>query len=84
MKPKSLSVRALLCAASISAMSFVHAAPVFAQQETPPQDAQAADAAPGDIVVTAQFRQQRLQDTPLAITAVDAAMLEAKNQTNLS
>ena len=28
-----------------------------------------------EIVVTAQFRQQNLQDTPLAITAVTAALL---------
>ena len=37
-----------------------------------------------DIIVTAQFRQTRLQDTPIAITAVNAAELEAKNQTNLA
>lgn len=37
-----------------------------------------------EIVVTAQFREQRLQDTPLAITAVDAEMMEARSQTNLS
>jgi len=38
----------------------------------------------GEIVVTAQFRSQKLQDTPLAITAVNAATMEAKSQTNLS
>ncbi len=37
-----------------------------------------------DIVVTAQFRAQRLQDTPISITAVGAAELEAKSQTNLA
>jgi iron complex outermembrane receptor protein len=37
-----------------------------------------------DIVVTAQFREQKLQDTPLAITAVDSAMLESRSQTDLS
>ncbi len=36
------------------------------------------------IVVTAQFREQNLQDTPLAITAVTAEMLEAKSQTDLA
>ncbi len=45
-------------------------------------------AAPGgnrtdEIVVTAQFRSQKLQDTPLAITAVNAAMLEARGQTSI-
>jgi iron complex outermembrane receptor protein len=39
------------------------------------------DAAPadqpgyGDIVVTAQFREQRLQDTPIAITAITGETL---------
>ena len=37
-----------------------------------------------EIVVTAQFRTQRLQDTPIAITALNAAMLEARNQTSLT
>ncbi len=37
-----------------------------------------------EIIVTAQFREQRLQDTPLAITAVTAEMLEAKSQTDLA
>jgi iron complex outermembrane receptor protein len=37
-----------------------------------------------EIVVTAQFRQQNLQDTPIAITAVNAELLEARNQTSLA
>jgi iron complex outermembrane recepter protein len=37
-----------------------------------------------EVVVTAQFREQRLQDTPIAITAVNAELLEARNQTNLA
>lgn len=37
-----------------------------------------------EIIVTAQFREQNLQDTPLAITAVSAAMLEARSQTDLA
>lgn len=32
-----------------------------------------------EIIVTAQFREQRLQDTPIAITATSGAELEAKN-----
>ncbi|MFD2780742.1 TonB-dependent receptor plug domain-containing protein [Novosphingobium pokkalii] len=34
--------------------------------------------------MTAQFRNQRLQDTPLSITAVDAGLLAARNQTDIS
>jgi len=37
-----------------------------------------------EIVVTAQFREQKLQDTPIAITAVNAAMLEVRGQTNIA
>ena len=37
-----------------------------------------------EIVVTAEFRQANLQDTPIAITAVNAAMLEARGQTDVS
>jgi iron complex outermembrane recepter protein len=43
-----------------------------------------ADRTGTEIVVTAQFREQRLQDTPLAITAVNAEMLEARSQTNIA
>jgi iron complex outermembrane receptor protein len=37
-----------------------------------------------EVLVTAQFREQNVQDTPLAITAVSAEMLEARNQTNIT
>jgi iron complex outermembrane receptor protein len=37
-----------------------------------------------EVVVTAQFREQRLQDTPIAITAVNAALLEQRNQTSVA
>src|SRR6187399_1571650 len=54
-------------------------------------DQSAPDAAPAEtgvegdeILVTAQFREQNLQDTPIAITAVSAAMLEARGQTNIA
>ncbi len=36
------------------------------------------------IIVTAQFREQALQDTPLAITAVTAEDLQARSQTDLA
>lgn len=37
-----------------------------------------------EIVVTAQFRQQNLQETPIAITAMSAEMLDARGQTNIA
>jgi iron complex outermembrane receptor protein len=48
----------------------------------------AADAAEteelDEVIVTAQFREQNVQDTPLAITAVSAEMMEARSQTNIT
>ena len=37
----------------------------------------------GEVVVTAQFREQSLQQTPIAITAVNAAMLEQRSQNSV-
>jgi len=48
------------------------------------EPAQPPAAAMDEIVVTAQFRSQNLQDTPIAITAVSSEMLEARSQTNIA
>ena len=50
------------------------------------QDAGAAPAQTGpieNIEVTAQFRRENVQNVPIAITAVNAAMLDARSQTNV-
>ena len=60
------------------------ACPAFAQESDTPQAESASQRASDTIVVTAQFREQNLQDTPIAITAVDAATLEARNQTSIT
>ncbi|RZA13917.1 MAG: hypothetical protein EOP02_27485, partial [Proteobacteria bacterium] len=70
-RPKS-SVSALALALSTSLI----AAPALAQE--------AAPADTGVIVVTAEFREVNLQDTPLAITAVTAETMEARSQTRIS
>jgi iron complex outermembrane recepter protein len=65
--------------ASISLVALAAALPVAAQQaDTKEEDLLT------EVVVTAQFREQRLQDTPIAITAVNAEMLEARGQTNIA
>jgi iron complex outermembrane receptor protein len=60
------------------------AMPAFAQSGA---TGQGAAAAPSDslqeIVVTAEFRQEKLQDVPIAITALNAAAMDARNMTNL-
>ncbi len=71
------------------ALSTALAAPAFAQNApatpAPATPSPAADQGAGpDIVVTAQFRETRLQDTPLAITAVNAALLEERGQTSIT
>ena len=48
--------------------------------------AQAQEQAEGrieEILVTAEFREARLQETPIAITAVTGEMLDNRAQTNL-
>jgi iron complex outermembrane receptor protein len=74
MKFKTLGVVSSL--AIMAGMS----APAYAQDEA--EDTGGARST--DIIVTAQFREQNLQDTPLAITAVNAEMLEARGQTDIS
>ncbi len=53
-------------------------------QNAPPTAENAASDQLQEVVVTAQFRSQNLQQTPIAITAVNAAMLEQRNQTDIS
>ncbi len=62
-----------------SALAMGIAAPAMAQDK-----ANDEEGAGREIVVTAQFREQKLQDTPLSITAVDSGLLESRNQTDLS
>ncbi|MBU6266501.1 MAG: TonB-dependent receptor [Sphingomonadales bacterium] len=55
------------------------ATPAFAQDAKP--EATAPDA--GEIIVSARRRDETLQSTPVAITAVNTAMLEAKAAVNI-
>ncbi|MEP7349774.1 MAG: TonB-dependent receptor [Sphingorhabdus sp.] len=73
----------------IASVAFAAAAsPAIAQQSTAQEgtaepDSQ-SEAETTEIVVTAQFRSQRLQDAPLAITALTGDMLEARGQTSIA
>lgn len=74
---KSRVVRAGLFGA-VSASALVWAGPAFSQNNTE------QEAGNRDIVVTAQFREQRLQDTPIAITAVSGEDLANKGLTSIA
>ncbi|MEO9130848.1 MAG: TonB-dependent receptor, partial [Sphingomonas sp.] len=79
-------------ASSIALAAAVCIGAPAAAQDTPPAAAQpdttAADAsgapASDDIVITAQFRSQKLQDSPLAVTALTGEMLEARGQRSIA
>ncbi|NBC36585.1 TonB-dependent receptor [Novosphingobium sp. FSY-8] len=77
--------RGHLLSSAAMALAVFAANPAFAQTE-PAAPAPAAPTATttGEIVVTAQFRSQKLQDTPLAITAMNGASLSARGQTNIA
>jgi iron complex outermembrane receptor protein len=70
---------------SLAALLAGLASPALAQ-ESPIDSAEAAEEAATveEIVVTAQFREQRLQDTPISITAMTGEMLEARSQTSIA
>jgi iron complex outermembrane receptor protein len=58
---------------------------VMAALGTAMAQAQEADEGDGleEVIVTAQFRNENLQETPLAITAITGDMLEARSQTSI-
>lgn len=79
--------RRALMRTSASVAALVAAAPLLLAGSASAQSAtdDAARAATvGEVVVTAQFREQKLQDTPIAITAVNSQMLDARGQTNVT
>jgi iron complex outermembrane receptor protein len=71
--------------AAVVAAALVCAWPSMATAQTATTNTAAAQENTGleEVVVTAQFRHENLQDVPLAITAVNAAMMEARGQTSL-
>ena len=73
--------KAVLLAGAAIACIFV-SAPAIGQTSNEPQTAQTDDS--GDIVVTAQKRDQRLLDVPVAVTAVSTDDLVAQNRTSIA
>lgn len=65
-----------------SGLALCFGSPALAQ-DTEPQAAAEQPVGAGEIIVTARRREERLQDTPVAVTAVNAAMLENKAAVNI-
>ena len=70
------SAIALIAAAALGAPQ--------AQAQTTRDKDKDAGSSVSEVVVTAQFRQQNLQQTPIAITAVNSAMLDARGETKIT
>jgi iron complex outermembrane recepter protein len=75
---KRVSTKSFLLAAMATSALTVVATPAFAQDE-----AAAEEVDSGEIIVTARRRDESLQDTPVAITAINTAMLENKASLNI-
>src|ERR1700733_11315965 len=80
---RALVVQSLVLAATVCGGR------AFAQAAGPNSAQNAADTAPNadqlqEVVVTAQFRNENSQQTPLAITAISAQSLEQRSETNLA
>ncbi|HXR90648.1 MAG TPA: hypothetical protein VN750_10235, partial [Steroidobacteraceae bacterium] len=75
--------RILRACATAAVTSVCLAAPALAQTTAANPPAANDPDQLQEVVVTAQFRSQRLQDTPIAITAVNASMMEQRGQTSL-
>jgi len=86
MKIRSGSKRAAAACISALALATNAAMPAHAQSAPAgqPADEDVQNGRAEDIIVTAQFRSQSLQDTPLAITAISGDTLAARGQTRIS
>lgn len=82
MKDKHV-VRIALASTALAMGMVVFAAPAIAQEEGG-VEAQVGGGGVADIIVTARKREERLQDTPIAVTALSSGDLERSNVQNIA
>jgi iron complex outermembrane receptor protein len=75
--------RPVIMAALITTSAAGYAAPAMAQAADQSAENAPDEAEAGEIIVTARRRSETLQSTPVAITAVNTAMLESKAAVNI-
>lgn len=68
---------------SVAALALVTSATAAQAQDVAPTESAADEQAPGEIVVTAQKRSERLQDVPAAVSVVGGATLEKFSTNNI-
>ena len=73
---------ALLGRCALGALLVTMSGQAFAQSEAAPAPSEQADDQPADIVVTAQRREQRLQDVPIAVSAYSQESLDVAGVTS--
>ncbi len=70
-------------ALSGSIVALAAASPALAQEVSPPAAEAVEDVAPGEIVVTAQKRSERLQDVPVAVSVLSGEAISNASRPNL-
>ncbi|MET0363916.1 MAG: TonB-dependent receptor [Sphingobium sp.] len=87
MKNKTLSTLALLAGTAlplaIGAVGTAHAQTAASAPEQASADPQAVSSDAGDIVVTARFRNESLQNVPIAVSVVSGATAASRNLNNI-
>lgn len=88
MKAKTRLFRSTCIATTLSATTLVWSGMAYAQESAAQTAAEEAPLQDGDglqdIIVTAQKRSQKLQDVPVAVSAVDGAALASANISNVA
>ena len=80
--PSRNGLRSRLLAASAITAGF--AFPAFAQNAAPADQLAASTGGLEEIVVTAQRREEKLHDVPIAVTAFNAATIESRGITSIN